>query len=152
MERWHERDAKIYLEQQHKFSDLIFGNIHWTSLRFVLKKLSPHRRATAVKALHRHLPTQEKLFKQGRVAMTSTCPRCVTWEETNAHIYCCMNDKAFKQRKADWVELWKQLHRTSMATMIEQTWRYYLQPLVAIPLGESIVDIFQSRMGMRPYY
>jgi len=71
---------------------------HWSALQFALKKLSVHRRATVVKAIHRHLPTQAKLFEQGRVTMCSLCPRCLQDEETNAHVYCCQNEDALKQR------------------------------------------------------
>ena len=112
-----------------------------------LKQLSPHRRATAAKVIHRHLPTQAKLFRQGRVAMTSLCPRCLTTEETNAHVYCCSNLDAIKQRKSDWLALWKILHRNKTATIIEQTWRQFLQPIIALPRGDSIVDTIPITHG-----
>lgn len=69
MERWHEDEAKNYLQQRHNITTAIFDTVYWQSMRFAfaLKKLSPHRRATAIKAIHHHLPTQEKLFKQGQV-------------------------------------------------------------------------------------
>lgn len=67
-------------------------------------------------------------------------PWCIHAEETNAHIYCCMNDEALKQRKLDWFELWKELHKCTTANIIEQTWRYYLQPLLGIPLGNSVIE------------
>ena len=139
-ERWHEKEAKIYMSQRHGINTDIFPLVNWTSLRYALQKLSVHRRATAVKALHRHLPSQEKLFKQGRVVLSSLCPRCLQAPETNSHVYCCMNDDAFAQRKRDWVELWKQLHRCTSANIIEQTWRYHLQPLLNIPLGNSVIE------------
>ena len=139
-ECWHEKEARDYLRQRHQLSTELFDCVHWRAMRFSLKKLSAHRRATAVKAIHRHLPTQEKLFKQGRITMSSTCPRCMKEEETNFHVYCCSNDDALKQRRADWVELWKGLTKCRTASVIEQTWRYYLQPLLGIPLGESIIE------------
>ena len=111
-EKWHEQEAKDYLLHRHNISTELFATIHWRALRYALKKLSPHRRATAVKAIHRHLPTQGKLLQQGRVVMSSLCPQCLQEEETKC--------------------------RT--ATVIEQVWRYYLHPIVGIPLGESIVD------------
>jgi len=64
-DRWHEEEAKIYLSQRHKIHAELFPIISWTSMRYALSKFSYHRRATAVKAIHRHLPTQAKLFKQG---------------------------------------------------------------------------------------
>ena len=69
--------AHIYILDRHGLTDTLFRNIRWPSLRYSLKKLSYHRRATAVKALHRHLPTQDKLFNQGKIAMTSMYPRCL---------------------------------------------------------------------------
>lgn len=72
--------------------------------------------------------------------MSSLCPRCMREPETNSHIYCCTEEAALKQRKEDWREMWKQLHKCRTASVIEQTWRFYLQPLVAIPLGDSIID------------
>jgi len=111
------------LEQRHGISPDIFLTIHWQSMRFALRKLSQHRRATALKAIHRHLPTHEKLFKQGQLAMNSLCTHCLQAEETNSHMYCCMHDVAYKQRKEDWGELWKQLQKK--ASIIEQMWRYY---------------------------
>ena len=122
-EKWHEKEAREYLAKRHGICETIFQGVHWQSLRFALKKLSPHRRATAVKAIHRHLPTQDKLYKQGRVVMSSRRPRCLQDDETNAHAYCCTNKDAIKQRKEDWFELWKQLHKSHAATIIEQTWR-----------------------------
>lgn len=139
-DQWHEKEARAYLLQRHNITPEIFPTVQWQSLRYALKKLSAHRRATAVKALHRHLPTQEKLFKQGRVTMSSLCPRCMRTEENNSHVYCCGNEDACKQRKADWMELWKHLTKNRTASIIEQTWRYYLQPIINIPLGSSIIE------------
>ena len=139
-EQWHEREARAYLLQRHNITTELFPTINWQSLRYALKKFNAHRRATAVKALHRHLPSQEKLFKQGRVTMSSLCPRCLQEEETNSHVYCCDNEEALKQRKADWVEFWKQMAKGRTASIIEQTWRYYLQPILHIPLGSSIIE------------
>ena len=145
--------ARDYLQQRHGISADLFPHIIWKALRYALKKLSPHRRATAVKAIHHHLPTQAKLFQQGRVAMSSLCPRCLKEDETNQHIYCCSGDEALKQRKDDWRELWSHLHKCRTATVIEQVWRYYLQPKLGILLGESIVDglvIAQGGSGSSP--
>jgi len=88
-ERWHEEEAKSYLLQRHHINAELLPLVYWQAMRHGLSKLSPHRRATAVKAIHRHLPTQAKLFQQGRVAMSSLCPRCLQSTETNAHIFCC---------------------------------------------------------------
>lgn len=133
LEKWHENEAPAYLLQRHGISDDLFYNIHWhESLRFALKKLSPHRRATAVKMIHRHLPTQDKLFQQGRIAMSSLCPRCLQEAETNAHVYRCPQPDAIKQRKLDWQECWKNLHKMTTAVIIERTWRHHLQPLINI--------------------
>ena len=51
-----------------------------------------------------------------------------------------MNEEAFKQRKVAWMELWKQLHQCMTADVIEQTWRFYLQPILNIPLGISVIE------------
>ena len=101
----------------------------------------------AVKVIHRHLQTQDKLFKQGRVVMTSTCLQCVQADETNRHVYCCPNSEALKKRKEDWMGLWKQLHKGRTASIIEQTWQYYLQPILGIPLGDSIIEGMQIAHG-----
>lgn len=138
--QWHEKEARRYLLQRHNITAEIFPTVQWQSLRFALKKLSAHRRATAVKALRGHLPTQDKLFKQGRVAMSSLCPRCMQKEETNSHVFCCNSDDAFTKREADWIELWKQLAKYRTASIIEQTWHYYLQPILNIPLGSRIIE------------
>mmetsp|Transcript_1672 Transcript_1672/g.2560 ORF Transcript_1672/g.2560 Transcript_1672/m.2560 type:complete len:352 (+) Transcript_1672:862-1917(+) len=140
LEQWHEKEAKAYLQQRHQISTGLFPHIQWRAIRFSLKKLSPHRKATAIKTIHRHIPTNEKLFQQGRTTMTSICPRCVQATETHSHIFCCPNDDALKQRKTDWLALWKNLHKARTSTVIEQAWRYHMQPLLGISLGESIVD------------
>lgn len=140
LEQWNERAAKEYLLQRHGIDADIFQSIYWQALRYALRKFSAHRRALAVKAIHRHLPTQEKLFQQRRITMTSICPRCLGIVETNAHVYCCPNIDALKQQKSDWNELWKNMHKCRTATIIEQTWRIHLQPLLVIPQGESIID------------
>lgn len=86
------------------------NTIYWQSLRFALEKFSPNKWAMVLKMIYRHLPTQEMLYKQGWVAMAPLCPHsCLQTAETNAHVYCRENDDAFKARKGDWVELWKQL-------------------------------------------
>ena len=139
-ERWHKKEAREYLQQRHQISTELFPAIQWRALRHALKKLSAHRRATAIKAIHRHLPTQEKLFKQGRITMSALCPRCLQENETNNHIYCCMNEDAQKQRRADWIDLWKGMTKSRTASVIEQTWRYHLQPLIGIPLGSSVIE------------
>jgi len=139
-EQWHEQAARQYLLERHNITTELYPTIYWRSLRVALKKLSAHRRAMAVKALHRHLPSQEKLYKQGRIVMSSLCPRCLQADETNSHVYCCMNDTALKQRKADWVDMWKQLSKCKTASIIEQTWRYHLQPILGIALGSSIIE------------
>jgi hypothetical protein len=140
LERWHEKEAKEYLVSRHKFNESAMHSIYWQSLRHALNKLSPHRKAIAVKAIHRHLPTQDKLYKQGRVTFSAICPRCLQEAETNGHVFRCTNNEALKQRKEDWVDLWKELNKGRTATVIEQTWRSHLQPLLDIPLGISVVE------------
>ena len=105
LETWHEKEAREYFLQRHGINSDIFETVNWGALRYALSKLSAHRRATVVKAIHRHLPTQEKLFKQNRIAMTSLCPRCLRDAETNSHVYCCPNMDALTQRKCDWLDL-----------------------------------------------
>ena len=139
-EQWHNREAREYLRSRQGISGDKLLSIHWRSMPFALKKLSPHRRATALKAIHRHLPTQEKLYTQGRVALSSLCPRCVNMPETNSHVYCCMAVNALQQRKADWRELWAQLTKLRTAQVIECVCRQQLHKIVEIPLGDSIVD------------
>jgi len=36
--------------------------------------------------------------------------------------------------------MWKQLRKIRTATIIEQTWRHHLRTLLAIPLGDNLVD------------
>lgn len=43
-------------------------------------------------------------------------------------------------KNADWMEMLKHLHKTRTATIIEQTWRYHLHPLVGIHLADSIME------------
>ena len=73
-ERWHEDEAKTYLLQRHHINADLIPLVSWQAMPYGLSKLSPHWRATVVKVIHRYLPTQEKLFKQGRVTMSSICP------------------------------------------------------------------------------
>jgi len=138
LDKWHETEARKYLSHRHGINDELFQTIHWPALKFALMKFSHHRRATAVKSLHRHLPTQQKLFAQGRVTMSSMCPRCITSEETNAHIYCCTNDAAVKQRREDLNELLKQLSKIRTSQIIIRAWKEHLLPLLGLP---SSVDI-----------
>ena len=147
LEQWHEREARSYLLTRHGISDEQFYNINWPSVRFALKKFSPHRRATAVKAIHRHLPTHDKLFQQGRIVMCSLCPRCLQADETNEHIYCCPQPEAVKQRKVDWRECWKKLHSMQTSVIIERTWRQHLQHLLHISSDESISDSLINTHG-----
>ena len=79
--------------------------------------------------------------------MTSLCPRCLQDAETNVHVYCCLNEAALKQRKKDWLDLWKALHRCKTATVIEQTWQSFLQPILGITQGGSIVDTIPVTHG-----
>jgi len=139
-DHWHTDDARQYLIDRHGITDVLFRNIHWQSLSFSLKKFSCHRRATLVKAIHRHLPTQDKLYKQGRVAMSSLCPRCLQTNETNAHIYCCTNEVALKQRRDDWNELIKQLHRNRTSLIILRAWKDHLLPLLGLPPSSDITS------------
>ena len=147
LEHWHAKEAKDYLQQRHGFQTDTLSCIYWQALRYALKKFNPHRRATAVKLLHRHLPTHDKLFKQGRIVMSATCPRCVQCAETNSHVFCCQNQEAVKQRKEDWLLLWKELYRVRTATIIERTWKQKLSSLLAISSGENIVDSLPEAHG-----
>lgn len=52
LEQWYENDAKAYLLQRHNICASKFTTIYWQSMRYALKKFSPHRRATAVKIIH----------------------------------------------------------------------------------------------------
>jgi len=122
-EHWHAEDGQRPLEI--------------SQVDYALKKFSPHRRATAVKALHRHLPTQAKLYQQNRVTMSSKCPRCLSEDETAAHIYQCCNKEAIKQRQADWRELQKQLTKSRTSSIILRTWNEHLVPLLALPTSEG---------------
>jgi len=69
LEIWNETVEREYLEKRHGICAELFATIHWQSLRFGLKKLSPHRRATTVKLIHCHLPTYAKLYAPGRVTI-----------------------------------------------------------------------------------
>jgi len=137
-EHWHMEDARSYLLVRHGITDELFWNIHWPSLRFSLKKFSYHRRATLIKALHRHLPTQSKLYKQGRIAMSSLCPRCLHAEETHDHIYCCPGAEAVKQRRDDWKELIKQLGKNRTSLIILRAWQEHLLPVIGLPPSTDI--------------
>jgi hypothetical protein len=139
-DHWHTAEAKQYLLERHGITDQLLRNIHWPSLRFSLQKFSSHRRATLVKAIHRHLPTQQKLFQQGRIAMSSLCPRCLHADETNSHIYCCPDASAVQQRKALWTELLKQLTRNRTSLIILKTWSTYLLPLLGLPAVSDITS------------
>ena len=153
LERWHEEEARSYLLARHGIDAALFRMIQWRSMKFALGKFSHHRRATAVKAIHRHLPTQEKLYNQQRATMSAICPRCVTAPETNAHVYACSNAEATKQRLKDWGELPKQLDKLQTASIIMRTWNIYLRPLLALPLhGESIDDLLDNTHGELAFF
>ena len=137
-EHWHTKEALRYLQHRHGFPDLLLRDIRWTALRFALKKLSPHRRAIAVKALHRHLPTQAKLFQQGRIVMSSRCPRCLQVDESQEHIYSCANEDARKMRSEHWQELLKQLHKNRTSFLILRAWKTHLLPLLGLPLSADV--------------
>jgi len=79
--------------------------------------------------------------------MSATCPRCVQSAETNSHVFCCQNPEAVKQRKEDWLLLWKELYRARTATIIERTWKQKLSSLLAISSGENIVDSLPEAHG-----
>jgi len=140
LERWHEEEAHRYLEDRHNIDADLFQHIQWRSLKFALNKFTHHRRATAVKAIHRHLPTQAKLFNQGRTTMSALCPRCMTCSETNAHIYSCSNVEASNQRGKDWGELQKQLTAIRTSTLIQRAWATHLRPLLALPPTPDVLD------------
>ena len=140
LDKWHESTARDYLMARHNIDSALFEAIQWRSMKFALLKLSYHRRATAVKAIHRHLPTQDKLFKQGRVTMCALCPRCVTQVETNAHVYSCRHPDAEKQRVRDWGELQAQLIKIHTSKIIQRTWAAYLCPLLALPPPSDMIE------------
>lgn len=86
--------------QRHQLTTEAFQTIQWQSMKYALAKLRPKKRALSVKVLHRHLPTHDKLFQQGRVFMCLLCPCCLQEAETNAHVICCTNGESLKQRQA----------------------------------------------------
>ena len=109
---------RSFLQRVARWCNHVSGIAQWGSLKFALKQFSYHRRATAVKAIHRHLPTQDKLSKQGRVTMCALCPRCMSAPETNAHVYACTQPDAIKQRSQDWGEFQKQLVKLNTARLL----------------------------------
>lgn len=140
LKKWHEETARNYMLQRHGITANLFDNIQWRSMKFALSKLSYHWRATAVKVIHRHLPTQDKLFQQGRVTMSALCPRCMKHNETNSHIFSCPAQAATKQRCQDWSELQKQLVKLRTAVIIQQVWSLHLRPLVALPRTADLLE------------
>lgn len=147
LDKWHKQEALAYLQTRHNLHLTAIKYPHWKSLQYTLKKLSYHRRSTAVKAIHRHLPTQAKLFEQGRVTMCSLCPRCLADAETNEHVYCCQNEEATVQRKKDWYELWKHLTKAQTAILISRTWRHFLLPVVGFSPPPFIEDCVPEAYG-----
>jgi len=141
LDNWHADEARAYLLKRHGITADLFQHIHWQALKHALKKFSAHRRATIIKAIHRHLPTQEKLYMQGRVTMTSICPRCLTASETNAHVFCCKNEAAIKQRKEDWQELEKQLIKNRTSVIILRSWKEHLLPRLGLALPSDITAV-----------
>ena len=71
--------------------------------------------------------------------MSSRCPRCLSKDETAAHIYRYCNEDAIKQRKADWKELQKQLTKIRTSSIILHAWNEHLLPLLALPSAEDII-------------
>ena len=141
LDKWHEAEARDYLASRHDIDATLFSAIQWRSMKFALLKLSLHRRATAVKAIHRHLPTQDKLFQQGRATMCALCPRCITKAETNAHVFSCEHKDAVHQPLLkDWGELQRQLIKINTATIIQRAWAIQLRPLLALPPSNDLLD------------
>lgn len=147
LDQWHEAEAKEYLLSRHNIDATLFEKIQRRSMTFALLKFSYHRRATMVKAIHRHLPTQDKLYQQGRVTMCAMCPRCISQAETNAHVYSCLNPDALKSRLKDCGELHQQLVKLNTATIIQRTWAVHLRPLLALPSTDLLETIILGTTG-----
>jgi hypothetical protein len=88
-----------------------------------LKKQRPHTRALTVKLIHKWLPTNEFIYKQGRMQNPS-CPRCTQNHETAAHIYSCPDPSSWKERQTLLYKKLKDLVNSGMprmvATMLEE--------------------------------
>mmetsp|Transcript_15421 Transcript_15421/g.21966 ORF Transcript_15421/g.21966 Transcript_15421/m.21966 type:complete len:963 (+) Transcript_15421:236-3124(+) len=138
--QWHAAEAQEYLLSRHDIDTSLFSVIQWTAMKYALEKLNYHRRATAVKAIHRHLPTQDKLFQQGRVTMCTLCPQCISHPETNAHVYSCTNKEALQQRLIDWGDLQKQLTSLKTALVIQRVWSIHMRPLLALHNTPDILE------------
>ncbi len=57
---------QTYIEQKHGITSTKFEEIQTTQLGRYLKRLKPHERASTVKLIHRWIPTNDFLHKQGR--------------------------------------------------------------------------------------
>jgi len=72
--------------------------------------------------------------------MCAVCPRCLITAETNAHVYCCQNSEALKQRTKNWGEFQAQLTKMKTAVLIQQVWAIHLRPLLQLPPSTAILE------------
>ena len=103
------------------------SHINWAGTRSYLDKLSMMKRATAVKFMHRWLPTQHFLHKQGRV-QSPLCPLCAAQSETHGHLLCCPDVEAVKIRLGRLTECMSTLRKVmAPCPLIVECWEDHLR-------------------------
>ncbi len=76
-----------YIYKKHGLCKAKLNDINTNGLHAYTKKAKPHQRASMSKLIHKWIPTNSFLHKQGR-APSPTCPRCNSIEDAD-HILSC---------------------------------------------------------------
>jgi hypothetical protein len=116
-------DMLHFITKKHGMTEAKLNETMTECLERYLKKQRPHARASTVKLIHKWLPTNEFLYKQGRM-QNPLCHRCTQTHETAAHIYSCPDPSSRKERQTLLYKKLKDLVNSGMprmvATMLEE--------------------------------
>ena len=99
--------------RKYDWTETTFHNIDWKAHGRKLKKLTPTRRTTVIKFIHRWIVMKKHQQRVGR-SNTPDCPLCGAMEERR-HLFCCDNPMAQQLREHMWLKLIQNLGKHTAA-------------------------------------
>jgi hypothetical protein len=121
-----------YLHKKHNICDSKLDMINTEGLRSYMGQLSVLKRASTAKLIHRWIPTNACLQKQGR-SDSNLCPRCGTHTENADHILECNNVEAQEKRQSLLYNMLNKLKNANTSIIILSALENKLTDLMHVP-------------------
>ncbi len=128
-----------FIRKKHSLCSAKIENVNTDGLKSYLGRLNVFKRASVAKLIHRWIPTNDHMHKQGQAGSPS-CPRGCAQPETADHILTCGTNDAIKHRQTALYETLTNLVKINTSIHILST----LEEILAETLNITSLQKYKS--------